>query len=326
MSSTDLVDHTEVAARARKFRLVMMFHPSHRVPDLDEAERFFDRIFGVPSRRLDALVGATSTPGNRMDYSIFTPIRDVVFDTIDPKRYVKQGVQRYPSVDRPQLNGFGWYVDGVAEVYQQLRFNGFAVVDQRGEPVTGDQPPAADGGGLPMYWLTPQDAGLRYQFLPLIPFPGDPRVAADWQLPPVSDDDPLGLVRCSHHTVLTAHPERAVRLFTDVLGGAVIHRGRNEIIGATSTYIHLADEIYEFAVPDPDVATSDDWRRDAPGDTYQAITFQVADLDTAARHLEAAGVRLRTRSESAVVTDPETSLGIAWGFVPELIPGDPRRS
>lgn len=326
MTTTKTASAVRNRASERKFRLVMMFHPSHRVPDLGEAEEWFQRVFGVPSQRLETLIGSSGDPLNRNDYSTFTTIRDLVFDTIDPKRLVKDGVQRYPSVERPHLNGFGWYVDGIAEAYRELRSHGYVIVDRHGEPFTGDEPPTADGGQLPMYWLTPEDAGLRYQFLPLIPFPGDPRVVDGWKLSPVSDADPLGIVRCSHHTVLTDRPERAVQLFTGVLGAEVIHEGRNETIGATSTYVQVADGIYEFAVPDQHTAAYADWQSGAPSDTYHAISFQVTDLAKAVDHLEAQGVSLRTRSKNAVVTDPQTSLGIPWGFVTDLIPGDPRRT
>ncbi len=313
------------AVAPRPFRLTMMFHPSHRVPDLDEADRWFERVFGATTTRLAALSGGgEQDPDNRNDYSMFTPIRDVVFDTIDPKLLIKEGVQRYPTIDTPHLNGFGWYVEGLPEAYRALKSSGFQIVDQRDEPAVGDDPPMVIGGGLPMFWTTPEDAGLRYQFLPPIPFPGDPRVTPDWVLPPVSDDDPLGIERCSHHTVLTDRRERAVRLFVGVLGGTVIHEGRDDVIGATSTYVHLADGVYEFATPDEGTAVHADWAASAPSDTYHALTFRVVDLDRAERHLLDQGVRIRTRTSDAIVTVPETSLGIPWGFVTELTPGDPR--
>jgi hypothetical protein len=61
-----------------------------------------------------------------------------------------------------------------------------------------------------------------------------------------------------------------------------------------------------------------------PRDTYHAITFQVRDLDRVARHLTARGVRLRDRTEHCIVTEPRTSLGVPWGFVTALTPGDRR--
>jgi catechol 2,3-dioxygenase-like lactoylglutathione lyase family enzyme len=307
------------------FRAVMMFHPSHRVPDLDEAEQFFARVFGRSSQRLAALVGGgEQDPNNRNDYSVFTTIQEVIFDSIDPKLMIKEGVQWYPDVDVPHLNGMGWYVEGLADAYRAIKSAGFDVIDQRNEPAVGDEPPTVIGSKMQMFWTTPENAGLRYQFLPLFPFPGDPRLVTGWELPPVPDDDPLGIERCSHHTVLTDQPERALRLFVDALGGSVIHSGRDDVVGATSTYVHLADGVYEFAVPDEGTPAHLDWAERAPADTYHGITFKVVDLDRVARHLESQGVQLRSRTEQAIVTDPATSLGVPWAFTTALTPGDPR--
>jgi catechol 2,3-dioxygenase-like lactoylglutathione lyase family enzyme len=177
---------------------------------------------------------------------------------------------------------------------------------------------------MPLYFTRPEDVGLRYEFLPTIPFPLDPRIAPDWSVPPLSDEDPLGIECCSHHTVLTARPERALRLIVEVLGGNVVHQGRDGIRGTTGTFISLADSILEYAVPDAGTEAHADWAKDEPNDTYHSITWKVADLERAERHLLAQGVRIQMRSDDTLVTDPATSLGIPWGFTSSLTPGDPR--
>jgi hypothetical protein len=91
-----------------------------------------------------------------------------------------------------------------------------------------------------------------------------------------------------------------------------------------STYVHLADGILGYAVPDSGTAAHADWAKAEPDDTYHAITWQVTDLDRAARHLEEQGVEIQLRSDDTIVTDPTTSLGIPWGFSSTPIPGDPR--
>jgi hypothetical protein len=318
---------TEVQGGTRGFRVAMMYHPSHHVPDLDGAERWFEQVFGRPSTPLASLSrNAPAREGYPTDYSTFTPISDVLFDTIDPKRYVLLGVQRYATVEQPHLKGLGWYFEGMPELFQALKGNGFQVVDQVDEVADGDDPPTAAGSTMPLFFSVPEDAGLRYEFFPAIPFPLDPRIAPGWTVPPVSDDDPLGIERCSHHTVLTGRPERALRLVVDVLGGTVVHECRDEIRGTSSTYVHLADAMLEYAVPDVGTPAHADWSHDDPNDTYHAITWKVADLERAERHLEAQGVRVQARSADTIVTDPATSLGVPWGFTTTLTPGDPRRS
>jgi hypothetical protein len=237
-----------------------MYHPSHHVLSLDDAERFFARVFGRPSSKLPVA-----------KYSIFTPIADVLFDTIDPSLYVLAGKQRYASIEQPHLQGFGWYVSGIAELYLSLRQAGFTVIDQLDRVATGDEPPTAAGSPVPLFFTVPSDAGLRYEFLPRIPFPLDPRLDPDWTLPPVSDDDPLGIVRCAHHTVLSASPDRALRLAVDVLGGKVIHEGSDALVGATGPYVQIADAVVHYATPDEGTPGHADWRTRAPADTHYSI-------------------------------------------------------
>lgn len=318
-------DETREATGADGFSLAMMFHPSHRVPDLAAAEQWYERVLGTPSARLDSFGdGAPQDPDNRTDYSTFTVIRDVVFDTIDPQRYVKAGVQQYPTVDEPHLNGFGWYVDGIAAAYTAIRAAGFQVVNQLDEVVETEGPPTVVGAPLPMFWTSPTSAGLRYQFLPRIPFPGDPRIEPGWTLPAVDESDLLGLDRCAQHIVLTGNPERALGLFVGVLGGRLVHEGRDEVLGAASSYVALADGVYEFAVPDAGTSAYDELASRGPHDVYHSLAFTVRDLDRAEAHLRSQGVGIQFRSDDALVTDPRTSVGIPWRFTRSRVPGDPR--
>jgi hypothetical protein len=104
----------------------------------------------------------------------------------------------------------------------------------------------------------------------------------------------------------------------------MIDEGRDELRGITGICIYLGDGVLEYAVPDPGSAGYADWLLDDPYDTYHAITWKVADLNKAERHLEDQGVRILARSEDTIVTDPRTSFGIPWGFTTTLRPGDPR--
>ena len=163
--------------------------------------------------------------------------------------------------------------------------------------------------------------GLNAPFYPTIV---DPRTEPGWEVPPVSGADPLGFERCSHHTILTSDPDRALRLAVGVLGGKVIHEGRNEQLGTTSTYVHLAGSTVEYGVPDEGTPVYTEWARNQPADTYRGITWRVADLERTERHLEQQGVRIARRSEETIITDPSSSLDIPWGFTSGWISGDPR--
>jgi catechol 2,3-dioxygenase-like lactoylglutathione lyase family enzyme len=307
------------------FRITRMYHPSFHAPDLGEVEDWFERVFGCQSTNIYETFKGRETGNYPTNYSTFTPIGDVLFDTIAPTLYVLNGVQQYASVDKPHLKTIGWFADNSEALYRSLRGAGVAMVDQFGKLAEGEDPPRSAGGGaMPIYFTTPESAGLRHEVLPDFPFALDHRNAPGWVLPPVSSDDPIGIERGAYHTLLTDNPQRALHTLVDALGGTVIHEGRDEVIGAAASYVFLGDSVLQVAVPDQGTAAYADWTTTAPNDTYHSITWKVADLDRAAEHLKSQGVGIRARAADALVTDPETSIGVPWGFTTGLVPGDPR--
>jgi hypothetical protein len=115
-------------------------------------------------------------------------------------------------------------------------------------------------------------------------------------------------------------------LLVDVLGGRIIEEGRNDLLATESTFVALADGVIELGRPLEDGSPAmRDWQRHAPEDAYHALTWKVRDLDQAAAHLDALGIRAQARTSTAIVTDPADTLGVAWGFSSELVSGDPRR-
>jgi catechol 2,3-dioxygenase-like lactoylglutathione lyase family enzyme len=309
------------------FRVTMIHNPNHRVLDLDEAEGWLQRVFGCSSISIaDVLSRVPSVrPDWPRDYSIYTLIRDVFFCSWDLTRFVIDGKRLFGTVDEPHLADFACSVEGHAEAYRQLKRHGIRATNSLGELGDGDDPPPGPNDPAP-YSTLAEETGLRYHFYPAGAFLVDPRSAPGWKLPPVSDQDPLGIERCSHHTILTKQPGRALRLFVDALGGEVVHGGRNDLLGATSIYVHIGGSTIEFALPDSDTTAHEDWGKTEPNDAYHAITWKVVDLVRAERHLAAQGVRIRARSDDTIVTEPATSLGVPWGFSTTLVPGDPRAS
>jgi hypothetical protein len=302
----------------RDYQVTMMFHPCHYVPDLSEAEEFYQRVFGEPSTPMSSIM---TNPVNRSnDYSTFTLIREVYFDSIDPDRLVVDGVHPYPDIHEPHLGRISWYASGMPELFRELKRHGIRVVDRKFRVIESDEAPTP----ITNFYLSAEDAGLRYSILPHDIFPADPRTDPTWTLPPVGDDDPLGLDFCLYHTILTSRPERVSKLIIGVLGGTVFHEGRDEIRGTTATYVQLADAVLQIAVPDAGTEASKDLESQAPDDSYHAITWKVVDLDRTARGLEASGVRIKHRFEDALITDPATTLGIPFGFTTSSVPGDPR--
>lgn len=300
-----------------------VFHPTIQVPDLAAAEDFFAQAFGCASASLSTIL--PSKPSYPTEYSTFTMIRDVLIDSIDPKLHFVNGYQRYASVDAPSLKSIGWYSDDMEGLYRRLRSNGIRCIDLQDKVAEGDTPPQSPGGGVITYFTLAEDAGMQYQFMREGPFPLDPRTSPGWTLGPVVANDPLGVRCCSHHTILTRQPARALRFAVDALGGRVVHTGRNELLQASSTLVFVADALFEYAQPDEGSAAEAQLQARGPLDVYYAMTWKVADLAQVERHLDTLGVKIAQRSDHILVTEPASSLGVPWGFSTRWQPGDPRQ-
>jgi hypothetical protein len=306
------------------YELKHLFHSTHWVPDLDEATEFFGRVFGRQSKVLGEYLGGGGSPavsGYPRDYATFTPIAEVQLECVDPALLLIDGIQPNESVTTPHLGGLAWFVEGIEDLWSELRHRNIRGMDQLKRIPEGEGPPL-DVSSTPIIFTLPDDTGLTYELCVYMPR-RDPR--GDPPVPALSPSDPLGIECCSHHTVLTKRPELGRRFLVEVLGGQITCQGRNDVLGVESTFIALADGIVELGEPiDEDSPAMDTWRRRAPYDTYYSLTWKVRDLDQVADHLEASGVGLQAKTDTTIVTNPAESLGVAWGFSSVLSPGDIR--
>lgn len=286
------------------------YQPRIRVPDLREAEVFFERVFGETSTLLSEVMPSPPAPGHSIDHSIFTRIGDVVIDSLDPSRYRTRGRQRYPDVSTPQLDTpGGWLVDGVGDAYKWLRSAGMRLEDAAGYELTLKSWP---GGRSPLY-TSEVDAGMRYALFETFRFPIQPRTPSD-VLNGGKDSGPLGVVRVSHHTILSSQPERAVGLFVNLLGGRIVAEWRDDCRGLAGPLVELAGTRYHLASSAAGGAKTARGNGHQARDVYHAITWEVADLELALRHLESVGVVVESSSATSCVVHPAAALGIPWGF------------
>ncbi|KIX98598.1 uncharacterized protein Z520_05899 [Fonsecaea multimorphosa CBS 102226] len=307
-----------------------MWHPTHKVTDLKACEKFFQDVFNLESTPVEAnLPPKEECPTYPRDYSILTMIREVMFDCVDPTKYVVEGRQSLEDVDEPgHLFCFGLAVDGADEIYKVCIDHGIRSTDQANRLGSLKKPPITGFKNATLFFTLPESAGLRYQIYPVSATgPPDPRAEPGWKLPPVAENDPLALEFCSHHTILSANPVKAFNFLIGILKGRIIHQGRNELLETDSTYISLGDGVYEVAVPTRAGSfAAEDLKFNAPFDTYHALTWKVKDLAKVRRHLEDKKIPLLMQNEHMVVTDPKYTIGVPWGFTDQKVPGDLRLS
>lgn len=312
-------------------RVTATFHPTLLVPDLDESRDWFERVF---SRSTVSLAGnqytdviEANSPGAPTEYFFFVSLAEVQLDAHRPDLFVYKGVQHYPSVDQPRLHTTSWYVDGLEELYHSLIADDYRVLRLHGSNPDAIPPTARFSDDRILYFVDEAEVGLEYQIYDPRGGVLDSRKKPEWSpsYSVIGPSDPLGLEFCSHHTVLTNQPERALRFVVDHLNGTMIHQGRSALFEADSTYVWLGDSVVEFAHPTAEGTPEwKAWNDRAPLDTYYSITFKVPDVEKVAAHLTAQGVKHDRHHATGILTDPETSLGVAWGFTAETIPGDTR--
>ncbi|KAL4861916.1 hypothetical protein BDV12DRAFT_203527 [Aspergillus spectabilis] len=313
------------------YKICKLYHPSHRVPDLAVADRFFRTVFGLPSVWRSSLYTAPDPkyPTYPTDYCIFTPLADVFFDCIDPQKYVVDGVQRYPTVATPQLNGLGWAVEGIQEIFAEIaQKRGLRCTDQANRLADPATCPEASFKNSKLFYTLAEDTGIRYEYYPASSVGSyDHRESPEWRLQPEVGKGSLKIQFCAYHTILTTQLERALDLYVTLMGGTVLSTASNPVRGVQSTYVQLADAVFEIAVPETEESYASQHfadRENVSEDVYHALTFKVEDLSVVKAHLVGLGLRLLAEDASLLVLHPEDGLGIPWGFTSETIPGDTR--
>jgi catechol 2,3-dioxygenase-like lactoylglutathione lyase family enzyme len=301
----------------------MMFHPTLVVDDLEASAAWFRRVFGRTEVRWGEKWDITLlNPDYPIDYSYFFVLGDVCLDVLAPSLLVLPGDREavYPSGEG--LADIAWYTDRIEDVAVLLEKNGFRTRDQEGAIVRGGRVPESGlVADCPMIWTLPQDTGLTYEFYqmarrhwPRYARRADPRLDPAWRPGVVAGDDPLHIVRAAAHTVLTEDPDRALRLFA-LLGGEPGRRGYDEHLDADTVEVRYAGSPLRFATPRRAPLTDLLTGEPTHADQYLGITFEVADIDAVAAHLDAQEVPC-ARAGHAIVTDRAATKGAQWSFVP----------
>lgn len=321
MSTIPATDSDQVATT--RPRVTAIYHPTLAVHDLETAREWFTRVFARPAFRWeDTLDPALLDPAYPRNYSFFFFIKDLHFVVLCPELHATgalAGQTRYRDVPEGMI-GIGWYTDDAVAMFERLAEFGFTAHDQKGRAITPDNPPVSPmAPDIHVGFTDPGPAGYRHEFVWLAERhrefyarQADPRLRAGWTLPEVAANDPLRIVRTSHHTFLTSDADRATHLYVDAAGGRVVGGERNPELEADSTFIRLGDTIIEFAVPD--AGTPYHGQVASGTDIYTGVTIQVDDLDAAELHLRSVGVARSRPSPDVVAIEPADAFGMQWRF------------
>lgn len=300
-----------------------LFHVTHVAEDLVALDRWYDRVL-APWR---GMMEHHHLPHGEREGSLLV-IGDGVIETVAPgpgPGSAAAPLGRFLEKFGRHWHSLAWYCDDVGAAWERLTSQGIRTVTRSGpattRPVEGDlythpkdtsaqlelyQPPAADGG--------PSGPGS---------FP-DPRFEPGWARRWAARSNPLGIDRLAYVTVVVADLDRAVGVFTNALGGEVIHDAAHRLAGTDCVYVAVgSDTVVELARPtDPRSLAGRDLA--AYGDSCHSVAFGVGDLTAAAARLARAGIAVPARDDTTLLTTPRDTFGAAMRFTTETVPGDPR--
>lgn len=290
-----------------------LFHIIHMTGDIASLEAWYDEVFSVgvflPHNYLEL---------DKRDASLVL-LGDTVIEPLAPA-FAVAGWEAMPLGRFYQRFGshwhsIAWYADDVGEIWQRCTDAGVRVLAGGGRHA--DTRPDPDD----IIMTHPKDTLTQLQFVG----PNkrvhelDPRLKPDWEI----GDHPITTPGLAYTTVLTRDRERAEKIYADVLGGTVLHKGSSALTGTDDTYVLLGDTVVQLSTPNTDgtIAAAD---LAANNEIHHAAAFRVADLDATAQYLESTGITTVTRDDHTLLTDPATTHGVPFRWTTWDVPGGPR--
>jgi hypothetical protein len=303
-----------------------LFHVVHVVDELAAARSWYDRVFAPrymfeehysPAEERDATLAIFA------DYVVEPMV------TREPLASARKPVGRFRARFGPRFHSVAFYTDDVAAVYQRLAAAGVRLTGDGGAPLDGPPKRAAiythprDTFGL-LEFMEPRVGGKGG--VPVGDVLGecyDPRLRGDYSPDFWREEHPLRIQRTSRLTVLVRELARPRELFVDVLGGFLFHEDPRTPRQTHSLFVALGEgSVIELARPlREDSAESAELAR--CGEMLSSVTFHVASLAQAERHLTACGLAVRRRADELEIA-PEQAQGALYRFTELDLPGDPR--
>jgi catechol 2,3-dioxygenase-like lactoylglutathione lyase family enzyme len=275
------------------FDLPKVFHVSHVVDDLDAAVAWYEDVFSSRLWQRSELFGTSLA---------LLVVGDVVLMPMQPASAFPTAPGRFRQRFGQRLHSLALYVDNPDDLISHLRSQGLRLTGSDGTELRNPQDEI---------WTQPRETPILFEFFQPRTSMNDPRLEEqDWSSTFWRDDHPLGITGACF-TVVTADPDAATRFFVEGLHGEVVHNGTVAAYGTSSAFVALSDEVMiEVAEPlEADTAAGRDLAQRA---TFHAVTFQVADLERAAGHIESKGVRTDRPAPGHLLLEPEDCFGVRF--------------
>jgi catechol 2,3-dioxygenase-like lactoylglutathione lyase family enzyme len=301
------------------FKISKNFHIIHMTDDLPALDAWYDDVFSV-ERWMD---NQFSDVLKR--YGSLVQIGDLCIEPMAPSFDVEGwdqvAVGRFWGRFGKRWHSIAWYTETAAD-YAEL-YDTLVANDVR---IYGGAGGKAEGAPQGAMFTHPRDTYTQLEFMAQ---PGadspmkDPRFQPGWSEKKWADH-PLGLLKSSHVTLTVADVDKARDTYVNVLGGTLLHEGEVALGKTKSAFVAVGtDLVVELAQPlDDSTPIGADFAK--LGQSLYAVTLRVKDLGAAETYLKGKGFEFQARDEQTLLSDPESSKGVVYGFTSADIPGDTR--
>ncbi|MGE0136937.1 MAG: VOC family protein [Ilumatobacteraceae bacterium] len=309
-----------------------LFHVTHLSDDMDQARTVYQRLFRRPI--LDA--GFWELGGR---WAFFVYLGDVWVEAAYADER-PSGLRSFLNRFGSRLHSLAWYVKGIDDLANTLR-DAKSRFAEDPDPAVAYRSFSVENNvarRVPRHGPIPLPPGYRHTFDPdwrsavvythfrdthgMLEFcePTSyhvmpPRVP-DEDMIVLPDQDPLGLVRSSHHTIVVHDVAAARSFWLDTMGATLLAHGHNEPLGTDSAWVRVGNDsgtVLELAQPIEDGPARSDL--DTCGlPILHTVNFVVNDLARAREHIQSVGMTVETGTASLIVTDPSTTAGARFGF------------
>jgi catechol 2,3-dioxygenase-like lactoylglutathione lyase family enzyme len=281
------------------FEVQKLFHLTQVVEDLDEADRWYNRLFS-PCRFYRGYMKEAFRTASMLaigDAAVIEPVQ-----VADEPGGAESPLGRFKARFGPRLHSVAWYVDDLENAVESLRSHGVRLVDVSGRPIENRQQAAQ----VKYVWTHPKDSFGSLEFARLNrDFTTDPRAQAHWSSSFWRDHHPLGICGPLRITITTRDVAAAARFYADVLRAEEVEAPYPQLGGrafrvGSDTIIDLLDAAHA------DVGSF--------GEGIFGMSFEIQDIEKASGFLTDKGLPVRRVDGRRVQLAPEHALGVAVGL------------
>jgi hypothetical protein len=295
----------------------LMIHAIHMSDDVKVLNDFYEDVFGG---MIFMGVDELNFLPNEDRWASLIQIGDLCVETMAPAFPVNAAmpVGKFYTKFGRHLHSVGYKVDDVVGLGDNLIKQGIYIGQPGGGKIEKMDPETV------YFYPSPRDmAGLMAEMC-ATDMPDDPRQLETFssQVKIWENGHPLTIRRLAYVTLGVKDLDSAVETYVNRVQAVPVHDGVDDASQSRFQIVQLGDSLLKLAQPldnDSDLGK----HVQQYGNMIYAITFQVADLDSAESWLNKKKIRTTRPTSTTLAANPDDTWGAPYFFTTDSIPNDP---